>query len=218
MLLDQIGAVVIAYLLGSFPSGYLVTRIFIKKDIRKLGSGNVGTNNVYKQVGLVAAIIVFIIDVLKGAGAVAIAAIALLNPTEWVMASGIAVIVGHIWPVFLKFKGGNGVATSLGVFTFIMTRELIIAVAVVLLIMTITRNPILSTNISLAITMPISAFIIRGDDWPTYVVFTLIITVIMVINFIPTARAAITSAGSRANLTADLLRINQKKIQPKKTR
>lgn len=207
---DGVAGIVIAYLLGSFPSAYVVTRLLIGKDIRKLGGGNVGARNVYEHVGLIPAIVVGVLDVAKGAGAVAIASIALLNAREWVLAAGLAVVIGHIWPVFLKFKGGNGIATSLGVLALLLTRELLVALIITFIILAFTRNPILSVNISLIVTMPIATFLIK-TPWQPYLIFILILIAILVINFLPTARAALATAGSKEKLTADLLRIDQKK-------
>ena len=209
-------AVVVAYLLGSFPSAYIVTRLKTGKDIRKLGGGNVGARNVYQEVGTIPAVIVGVIDIAKGAGAVAIALLLLEAPFWWVLAAGLAVVVGHIWSIFLKFSGGNGIATTIGILAVLMTRELLIALAVTFLFLAITRNPILSVNISLALSIPISAGFLR-DPWLDYVVFSLILIVVLVLNFLPTAKAALAKAGSREKFAAELLRIDKEKEFERKT-
>ena len=209
-------ALIIAYLLGSIPSAYIITRLKTGKDIRKLGGGNVGARNVYHEVGLGAAIVVGIFDVAKGAGAVAVARLLLDAPDFFVLGAGLAVVAGHIWSVYLKFTGGNGIATTIGVLSFLMTRELLIALAITILLTVVTRNPILSVNISL-ISVPISAGFLR-DPWPPYVVFSTALAILLVLHFIPTARAALAKAGSREKFAAELLRIDKAKKARGKTR
>ena len=210
-------SVVIAYLLGSIPTAYIITRFGYGKDIRKLGGGNVGTHNVYVNVGKLPGIIVGIIDVGKGVGAVyiALAFIASADLYYWVFAAGLAAVIGHIWPVFLKFKGGNGIATSIGILFVLMTRESMIALAVAVLLLVITRNTILSINISLLLTIPIAPIFLR-DPWLPYLIFSLILIMILVSNFLPTMRDALAKAGSKEKLTAELLRFEQEKSSGKK--
>jgi len=207
-------AIIIAYLLGSIPAAYIVTRILTGKDIRKLGGGNPGARNVFLEVGKAAGVGVGIFDMVKGVIAVVVAvwllgapSMTLIDAPEtfqmFILGAGLAAVVGHIWSVFLKFTGGNGLATSLGVLAFVMTWELLIAVAFVVLLAVFTRNLILSVNISL-LTIPISA-LLTGKSW-LFVVFAIALILVMVINFIPTARAALASAGSGKNLSAELLR------------
>ena len=108
------------YLLGSIPSGYLAGRWLQNVDIRTLGSGSTGATNVLRQIGKGPALVVFLVDVLKGTLAVLLAK-ALLQPLGfaadsdwWVVASGLAALAGHIWPVWLGWRGGKAVATGLG--------------------------------------------------------------------------------------------------------
>lgn len=100
------------YLLGSIPSGVWIGKLFYKKDIRNFGSGNMGTTNAFRVLGKRAGIVVFLMDMLKGSAAVALAIIlhAPFNP----LLTGIAAIIGHVFPLFANFKGGKAVATSAG--------------------------------------------------------------------------------------------------------
>ncbi len=100
------------YLLGSIPSGVWIGKLFYKKDIRNFGSGNMGTTNAFRVLGKRAGIVVFLMDMLKGSAAVALAIIlhAPFNP----LLAGIAAIIGHVFPLFANFKGGKAVATSAG--------------------------------------------------------------------------------------------------------
>lgn len=116
-------AAILAYLIGSFNSAYFFTNFIKKTDIRKYGSGNAGATNVMRVLGFKVAFFVFLSDVLKGVLAVLLGRLIAGNIGGYV--GGIAVVVGHNWPVFLGFKGGKGVATSFGA---IMTISPVIAV------------------------------------------------------------------------------------------
>ena len=112
-------SLLLGYLLGSIPSGYLAGRWCKGIDVRELGSGSTGATNVLRQVGKGPALVVFVIDVAKGAAAVLLAGgftqTAQLN--DWIQVlAGLAALAGHIWPVWLGFKGGKAVATGLGLF------------------------------------------------------------------------------------------------------
>jgi glycerol-3-phosphate acyltransferase PlsY len=105
-----------AYLLGSIPFGLLVGKLFGGGDVRKAGSGNIGATNVSRVAGPLAGILTLIFDTAKGTAAVWIAARVTNNSAAWMMIAAFAVLLGHCFPVWLKFKGGKGVATALGVF------------------------------------------------------------------------------------------------------
>ena len=112
-------SLLLGYLFGSIPSGYLAGRWCKGIDLRELGSGSTGATNVLRQVGKGPALVVFVIDVAKGAIAVLLAGSltegAALSDWFQVLA-GLAALAGHIWPVWLGFKGGKAVATGLGLF------------------------------------------------------------------------------------------------------
>ncbi len=208
MIINGVISVIIAYLLGSIPAAYIITRWATGKDVRQLGGGNVGARNVFTEVGKGAGIAVAVFDIGKGAAAVAIAYWLLSAPTLFVLAAGLAVVAGHIWPIFLKFKGGNGLATTLGVLSLLMTRELLIALAIAVLLIVITHNTILSLNMSL-LSVPISAWLLVESV--LFIVFSILLIIIMAINFVPTARSAIAEAGSKENFFAELLRRDKAK-------
>lgn len=106
---------ILGYLLGSIPSGWIAGRWIKGIDLRELGSGSTGATNVLRQVGKGPALIVFLIDVGKGAAAVLIARA--LGQGDWIQVlAGLTALAGHIWPVWLGFKGGKAVATGLGMF------------------------------------------------------------------------------------------------------
>ena len=122
----------LAYLVGSIPTSFIFTKIFTKLDIRKHGSGNVGATNVFRVAGIVPAIMVLVLDILKGVIAVTVIPNFLFNNDIGVMMGldlfkillGMGVISGHVWSVFLKFKGGKGVATTAGVLLIIAPKIL----------------------------------------------------------------------------------------------
>lgn len=218
-------AILIAYLLGSISSAYVITRILTGKDIRTLGGGNAGANNVYQEVGLIPAIGVGVFDILKGGAAMFITRLlvddlstrvvnAPLEVQSYIMAAGLAVVAGHIWPIFLKFRGGNGLATTIGVLAVIMTTELLIAIAIILILVMITRNPILSVNISL-VSVPLSTWLL-DKPW-IFILFAFALIIMMIINFIPTARDALVKAGGTDKLFADLFRRNKAGNKEKKS-
>jgi acyl phosphate:glycerol-3-phosphate acyltransferase len=106
----------IAYLLGSIPFGLLIVKAFGGGDIRKTGSGNIGAANVARNAGAFAGIFTLILDAAKGYLAVWLAASWTHGGVRWMVFAAIAAVVGHMFPVWLRFHGGKGVATSLGVF------------------------------------------------------------------------------------------------------
>jgi glycerol-3-phosphate acyltransferase PlsY len=105
-----------AYLLGSIPFGLLLTKIFGGGDVRKAGSGNIGATNVARVVGPLGGTLTLVLDSAKGAAAVWLAGRVTNESATWMMMAAFAVLLGHCFPVWLKFKGGKGVATAFGVF------------------------------------------------------------------------------------------------------
>ena len=106
--------IILSYLLGSIPTAYLASRRLRARDIRRLGDANVGAANAYRELGAKIGIIVGLIDAAKGAAAVLLARILNL-PDIVTLGAGLAAVIGHNWPVFLGFRGGRGVSTTIGV-------------------------------------------------------------------------------------------------------
>ena len=144
----------IAYLIGSIPSGYLIVRATEGGDVRQTGSGGTGATNVSRRAGKGAGIMTLIFDALKGALAVFLAAQlgdGLFPYAAWTIAlAGVFAILGHIYPVWLRFRGGKGVATGLGV--FLMLAPTLVAVAAVIFAVTfaLTRYVSLASVVSIA--------------------------------------------------------------------
>jgi glycerol-3-phosphate acyltransferase PlsY len=106
----------VAYLLGSIPFGLILTKLFGRGDVRKEGSGNTGATNVARVAGPLAGVLTLLLDGAKGAVAVLIAARYSNENATWMVIAGLAALAGHCFPVWLKFKGGKGVATAAGVY------------------------------------------------------------------------------------------------------
>tara|TARA_B100000427_G_scaffold329232_1_gene344618 strand:+ start:1327 stop:1914 length:588 start_codon:yes stop_codon:yes gene_type:complete len=102
----------LSYLMGSIPFGLLITKLFLKKDIRKIGSGNIGATNVLRAGKNYLAYTTLVFDILKGTIPVFICKI---NFSEYIYYSAIFVLLGHIFPIWIKFKGGKGIATFIGI-------------------------------------------------------------------------------------------------------
>jgi glycerol-3-phosphate acyltransferase PlsY len=109
----------VAYMLGSLPFGLWLAKLFGGTDIREQGSGNIGASNVTRVVGPLPGILTLILDATKGAFAVWLAGRFMQRSDIWMMAAGLCALMGHCFPIWLKFKGGKGVATALGVFLVI---------------------------------------------------------------------------------------------------
>jgi len=129
-----------AYLLGSIPTGYIITKLFKGVDIRTAGSGNPGATNVYRTAGAAAGIATFILDLLKGFLPVIFAVMLLGNGRVlWWVLAGLCAVAGHVWTVFLGFKGGKGVATACGVFFALLPLGTLFALALFLAVVFLTR-------------------------------------------------------------------------------
>lgn len=135
---NRLFIMIIAYLLGSIPTGYLLSQIFIGKDIRDTGSGNIGATNVVRALGFKMGALTFFLDFVKGYLAVWIGSGLMKNQWDLALAC-IMVVVGHCYPIFLGFKGGKGVATSAGVISFFSFAMLAFLMALFFLVFYFTR-------------------------------------------------------------------------------
>lgn len=134
----EISFLVLSYLLGSIPFGYLVFYFTEGKDIRSLGSGNIGATNVLRSKGKLAGSLTLALDVLKGALPVLYGR-AHFDLPWFVLLGALAVLLGHIFPVFLKFRGGKGVASLVGIFLVFYFPALLVFLAVFFIVLRLTR-------------------------------------------------------------------------------
>ncbi len=147
----------LAYLLGSIPFGYLIVRSKVGADVRETGSGGTGATNVSRRAGKAAGVFTLVLDALKGSVAILIARLLAgpsLNAGWLIAAAAIAVIVGHIFPVWLRFRGGKGVATGVGVFLVIAPIALLCAGVLFVSIVAFTRYVSLGSIVAAA-TIPL---------------------------------------------------------------
>ena len=149
--------IIIAYLLGSIPFGYLIVKAAKGRDIRETGSGGTGATNVSRSAGRLAGVLTLLLDALKGTAAIVIAHLVLNGQADievWISVAAVAALLGHIFPIWLRFRGGKGVATGLGVFISILPTEVGIATLVFLAVVLLTRYISLA-SLSGAVTIPV---------------------------------------------------------------
>jgi len=184
--------IAIAYLLGSIPSAFIVGRLLKGLDIREAGDGRLGAAATYRRVGLAGGIIVGLMDLAKGAAAVFLTQF-LGFPLFVVLLAGLAVVVGHNWSIFLRFKGGKGALTIYGVLASLMFWQLLIALALGGIFYLITHKTGMSTGILLGFLSLIN--LITGS-LILLIILPLFISLPMVVKHIsmPKTRAAVTIA------------------------
>ena len=175
---------ILAYFIGSIPVGYLFVRLIRGEDLRKLGSGSTGATNVSRILGMKFFVIVSILDVLKGILAVWLASI--LMPDifrDWfIVSAGLMAIFGHVYPVWLKFKGGKGVNTTLGVALFISPTALAIAIVVFIIVLVIGRYisaASLLAGIGFAIAVSVLQFKMGNPNIP-YISFSIFVPLMFI--------------------------------------
>ncbi|HEX7157726.1 MAG TPA: glycerol-3-phosphate 1-O-acyltransferase PlsY [Edaphobacter sp.] len=140
----------IAYLLGSIPFGYLLVKIFRHEDIRATGSGNIGATNVARSGAKGLGVLTLLLDALKGFLAVFIAQQIAPGNLDIAVAAAVAAILGHVFPIWLGFRGGKGVATALGVFLALTPISALIVLAIFALVFALTRYVSLASIIASA--------------------------------------------------------------------
>jgi len=146
-----------AYLLGSVPFSYLVARGFGVADVRRVGSGNVGATNVMRSAGVPAGALAFLLDAAKGAGAAELARL-FIPGSSWLPAvSGAVAVLGHVFPVWLRFRGGKGVATGAGVFLPLAPIATLLAVAVFAAVVAVSRLVSLASILA-AMALPLALY------------------------------------------------------------
>lgn len=193
-------AIVLGYLLGSIPSAYLATRWATGGDIRRLGGGNVGGLNVFREIGVGPALAAGIVDIGKGAAAVAIAYWLLAVPQPYVLLAGLAAVVGHNWMVWLKFSGGKGMGSTIGALAVLFPLygySLLLAIfaAVIIVPLAITRNVALSLGLGL-LALPFIVWFGTGSGYAIIVSIALVL--LITAKFLPTALGAIRKSGMAA--------------------
>jgi glycerol-3-phosphate acyltransferase PlsY len=177
-----LGIAATAYLLGSVPWGLLVTRVFGRADIRKAGSGNIGAANVARVAGPAAGVLTLALDTAKGAAAVWLAGRFSNDSAAWVMLAGLAVLIGHCFPIWLRFKGGKGVATALGVFLALCAPAALAALALFGLVAAYWKYVSLG-SLAAAATMPLLIYFLWAPRHapPTIIIFGTMTATLLII-------------------------------------
>jgi glycerol-3-phosphate acyltransferase PlsY len=166
---------VAAYLFGSIPTGYLLVRLFRHEDIRTVGSGNIGATNVLRSGGKGLGATTFLIDMLKGCAAVWLGALAAAHlmpftaPRNIEALAALCAVIGHMFPIWLRFRGGKGVATGFGVFLVAAPLGALSAITVFFIVLAISRYVSLASILGAA-SFPVFAwFLVHGDRPPFFI-------------------------------------------------
>lgn len=158
-------ALVAAYLIGAVPFGYILVRLKTGGDVRSQGSGNIGATNVLRTTGRGLAFMVLLLDMVKGYAAVWLVSQLTHGSIPWSSAAALAVMAGHAFPVFLRFRGGKAVASFIGAFTYLAPLPLIAVLLVFLVIVAVTRYVSLG-SVMAAGTFPLAVWLILHPAWP----------------------------------------------------
>lgn len=158
-------AVVIAFLIGGIPFGYLLVKLTTGRDVRSLGSGNIGATNVLRTTGGAIAVAVLLLDIAKGFLAVWLADRLTHGSPVWMSAAALAVMFGHTYPIFLKFKGGKAVASFIGAFLYLTPAALASVLLVFVVVVAATRHISLGSIIA-AGTFPLAVWMILHPPAP----------------------------------------------------
>jgi len=192
-------AIVISYLLGSIPSAYIAGRLVRGVDIRQVGGKNMGALNVMREVGVAAGFTVLAVDMAKGLVAVLIAQWLGLS-LIFVFIAGFTAVVGHGWPVFLRFKGGKGAATVLGVLLALTPFEFAISFAIIVIVVLVTSNVRLAMGVGLAV-LPLIIWWFGGEG--SLIIYSLALPLFLGLRSIPTFRRELASLQDKKDLIID---------------
>jgi len=174
----------LAYLLGSIPFGYLLVLLFRKEDVRDTGSGNIGATNVARSGGKGLGFLTLFLDALKGYIAVLIAMhlapSSVHGPSTLAIAAAVAAVLGHVFPIWLKFRGGKGIATALGVFIALVPMVALAAVVLFALVVATTRLVSLGSILA-AISIPLFALLLVPNRSPALLIGLTCISLVSII-------------------------------------
>ncbi|HEX7475686.1 MAG TPA: glycerol-3-phosphate 1-O-acyltransferase PlsY [Dehalococcoidales bacterium] len=184
-------AVIVGYLLGSIPTAYIVGRLVRGVDIRQIGGGNMGALNTARELSPAWGALVLAIDIAKGAGGVLIAK-ALGVERVWVYLAGFAAVIGHCWPAFLKFKGGKGAATGLGVLFALAPISFACIIPLTIGVIILTSN----VTLGMAVGFLFYPLFLWVFDRPVSdIIFAVLIAIFLALRYLPTALKAAKKSG-----------------------
>jgi glycerol-3-phosphate acyltransferase PlsY len=171
-------ALVVAYLVGGIPFGYLLVRWRTGEDVREKGSGNIGATNVLRTTGRAVAVATLLLDIAKGVFAVWLADKLSDGSPLWMSLAALAVMAGHAFPVFLKFQGGKAVASFIGAFLYLTSVPMIAALVVLVIVVAATRQ-ISMGSIVAAGSLPLATWLIEHP--PSIILLTTLVAAVFVI-------------------------------------
>ncbi|HEY1575569.1 MAG TPA: glycerol-3-phosphate 1-O-acyltransferase PlsY [Terracidiphilus sp.] len=207
MLLAICLLVVISYLLGSIPTGYLLVRLFRNQDIRSVGSGNIGATNVLRSGGKALGAATFLLDVLKGASAVLLARwiapqmFTAFPPRDIEALAAVVAVIGHMFPVWLRFRGGKGVATGFGVFLVAAPWAALASIMLFAILLTLTRYVSLASILG-AGSFPVFAwFLVHGDKPVFFIAAQIIVALLIILKHHANIRRLLTGTENRFGST-----------------
>jgi len=197
--------IIVAYFLGAIPTSVWISRSFYKIDIRDYGSGNAGATNTFRVLGVKAGIVVFIVDILKG-----FLAVNLIHFTSYYIPHsgdyiniqlllGIAAMIGHIFPVYVGFKGGKGVATLFGVICAISFYPTLIMAGIFFTTLILSRYVSLASMVS-GLSFPVLIIVVFKETTPALVIFSLIMAVLMLFTHQKNIERLVRKEEKKANL------------------
>ncbi len=199
MIVNATIAIVIAYLLGSIPFAYIAGKLLKGIDIRQVGGGNMGAVNTAREIGPVPGLLVLAADIAKGSLAVIIA-LRLDLSLILVFGAGFAAVLGHNWPVFLKFRGGRGAATTIGVLFALVPLEFAISLALILTIIVVTSNVRLAVVVGLAV-LPFIIWQINGSGM--LIIYSIVMFLFLCARSLSNTREAMAGVGDKRSLIFD---------------
>jgi glycerol-3-phosphate acyltransferase PlsY len=161
-----------AYLIGGIPFGYLLVRLKTGEDVRARGSGNIGATNVLRTAGRVPGVATLLLDIFKGWFAVWLMAKGTNSDPFWTSAAALAVVLGHAFPVFLKFQGGKAVASFVGAALYLSPGPLLAVMLVFIVVVAVTRYISLGSILGAAL-FPLAVWLIQKPQWPIVAVSAL---------------------------------------------
>ncbi len=197
---ESVFAILAGYLLGSFPSAFIASRLFKKRDIRELGGGNMGTINAMREIGLVPGLLVLFFDVFKGVATVLLAG--------WLgvyigvtFAAGLAAVIGHNYPAYLSFRGGKGGAVAMGVLAALVPPgAAAVGFAVMLAVVLLTSNMRLALSAGFA-ALPLLAWAFGGPA--SVALYALALALLLGIRMVIRERHLLADKNTRKNLIFD---------------
>jgi glycerol-3-phosphate acyltransferase PlsY len=171
-------AIVVAYLVGGIPFGLLIVKLKTGADIRQSGSGNIGATNVLRTTGKLAGILTLVLDAAKGLFAVWLAETLTNGDIFWMSFTALAVLLGHVFSPWLKFKGGKAVASFLGAFGY-LTPVPVLVITIIFVVVTVMTRYLSLGSVTGAALYPFACFIILHPPWPVLVASVAAATLIL---------------------------------------